>query len=93
MSQIQEYEEACSTSIEDLGVDDTRYLWKIPIVARLASALSIREFAQILEVDERQLRRWESGEFRSCSISKFQRILAKLEEKKLIAVNQAYDKA
>jgi len=75
--EIEGYEKLQSISefSGDIPTDD---LGLLPIVGRVARRLSQRELADLLEVSEQQIQRYESDRYSTISLSRYQRLLEAL---------------
>ena len=89
ISRVDEYEQAMHFDLSTFDLNaDLDIFWKLPIICRLSQGKSVSEFAGLLGVDEKQVRRWESIEYSNCSVSRFKDILAELEAHKYLSVSK-----
>ena len=72
--EIEDYEKLQSSGgmSKELATDE---LGLLPIVARIARRLSQRDLADLLNVSEQQIQRYESDRYGSISLSRYKRVL------------------
>lgn len=77
-SEIQEYESLKHLTVEEIQIDSIEDLLKAPIKYRLASHLTVDEFARQVELNVRNIQRYEAAEYQSVQLSILVDILKKL---------------
>ena len=77
--KIFEFDSATTADISTLEISGFKGLKKLPIVIRLATKMTISEFAKAVDLNERQVRRLERSEYKMASIELFESILEKLK--------------
>lgn len=78
-AQIQEYETLKSGAVKTFKTASLNDLPKILIKARIAKGLSQRELAELLNMKEQQMQRYESEEYASASLSRLLEVANILE--------------
>jgi len=78
--EINEYETYSNANLEDIPMTSFDDLLKAPIRCRLAMNESVKEFAELLEVNKRQILRYEEEGYENCSMTTFKKILTKVEK-------------
>lgn len=72
--QVQEYEALRSGSVKILKANSLKELPNILIRARIAQGLSQRQLADLLQMKEQQIQRYESEEYASASLTRLSEI-------------------
>ena len=74
-SEVAEYDQACNADIADLEFDNLAEMFKLPIKLRLASGLTIPEFARKIRISPSTLKRYEAVEYANAPAEVLQTIL------------------
>ena len=75
-ADIDDYEAACSADIRQLQFSDFLQLCRLPIIIRLSTKMTIPQFAQLTDISESQLKRYEATEYEAAPPVVLSRILA-----------------
>lgn len=74
-SQIQAYEKLKGPNLREAENFDAEELGLLPILGRIAKGLSQRQLAELLEMKEQQIQRYESEKYAGISLARYERIL------------------
>jgi HTH-type transcriptional regulator/antitoxin HigA len=77
-SQIQAYERLKGPNREDTQNLDAEELGLLPILGRIAKGLSQRQLAELLELKEQQVQRYESEKYSGISLARYEKVLGAL---------------
>jgi HTH-type transcriptional regulator/antitoxin HigA len=77
-SQIQAYERLKGPNLRETEDFDGEKLGLLPILGRIAKGLSQRQLAELLEMKEQQVQRYESEKYSGISLSRYEKVLAAL---------------
>ena len=78
---IEEYESLKKATLADIQFNSFDDLLKAPIKYRLVSHLTLDEFARKVEINVRNIQRYEASEYQSVNLNILKDILAKLQLK------------
>ena len=73
--EIEAYDEACATDLNSLEFNSYEDLCRLPIIVRLASGMTIPDFANTIGVSESQLKRYEACEYQNAPSHVFSAVL------------------
>ena len=76
--EMEEYEKLKSTKPEELEIHSVDDLVAIPLRYRIASHMSVEDFSRKVDVNVRQIHRYEATNYSNASIPTLKRILEKL---------------
>jgi HTH-type transcriptional regulator/antitoxin HigA len=74
-SQVSEYESLLEKSASQDHSIDVDNLGSLAILARISRGLSQRELAELLDIKEQQIQRYESERYAGISLARYQRVL------------------
>lgn len=74
-AEVDEFDRACNADIADLEFDNLAEMFKLPIKLRLASGLTIPEFARKIKISPSTLKRYEAVEYANAPAEVLQTIL------------------
>jgi HTH-type transcriptional regulator/antitoxin HigA len=77
-SQIEAYERLKGPNREETQNLDDEELGLLPILGRIAKGLSQRQLAELLELKEQQVQRYESEKYSGISLARYEKILGVL---------------
>lgn len=77
--KIAEYELYTSGNVTHIPLFPLDELMKAPIRIRLVMNESVKEFADEINVNKRQVLRYEEEQYENCSMATFKKIIAKVE--------------
>jgi hypothetical protein len=86
--EIREYQLTKSQSVEDIPINSPAELLLAPIRYRIATGMTVEEFARLVNVAQRQIARYEALGYQNCSMPTFQKIMQRLQiqlEGKIVA--------
>uniref|UniRef100_E6VD54 Helix-turn-helix domain protein n=1 Tax=Rhodopseudomonas palustris (strain DX-1) TaxID=652103 RepID=E6VD54_RHOPX len=78
-SEIDAFEKLRSQSEALSDASETNILGLLPIIARIAKGLSQKQLADLLEMKEQQIQRYEKEKYAGISLSRYQDILSVLD--------------
>ncbi len=77
---ITEYEYYTSGTVTEIPFFPLDELMKAPIRIRLVMNESVKEFACKLEINKRQVLRYEEEQYENCSMATFKKVIEKVEK-------------
>ncbi|NQY38444.1 MAG: hypothetical protein HRT37_26640 [Alteromonadaceae bacterium] len=76
---IKEYEHYTSSEVTHIYLDTLDDLMKAPIRIRLVLGESVKEFADELDINKRQILRYEEEQYENCTMATFKKIMTKVD--------------
>lgn len=74
-ADIDDFDTACETDLLSLEFSSYEDLCRLPIVVRLASHMTLPDFAKAIGVSESQLKRYEANEYQNAPSHVFSTVL------------------
>ena len=82
-SEIKEFEQLTHGKLKDIPLNSIEDFKKAPIRYRLSHGMTIEEFARHIQVNVRQVMRYETDEYASISLERLSEILKHLDDVEL----------
>lgn len=76
--EVQEYLATKTMDVKDIAIHSPAELLLAPIRYRIATGMTVEEFARLVNVAQRQIARYEALGYQNCSMPTFQKIMERL---------------